>query len=131
MVVVGSNYGTFRVRQDEGGPKWLSDADVTDPAGNQHGGGFGYLFDGPDHLTGTAYTGGVGERTFGIGYATTGCSWPALTLAAKHTVAVLPGDAPSVLVEVTISNSGQFGAAPPVRPPPLIPARCLRPPSPP
>ena len=41
LVVVGSNYGTFRVRQDEGGPKWLTDADVTNPGGHQYGGGFG------------------------------------------------------------------------------------------
>eukprot|EP00729_Bicosta_minor_P016853 gene16853-26961_t len=46
ITLVGSNYGSFRVRQDEGGPKWLNDANVDDPSGHLHGGGFGYLYDG-------------------------------------------------------------------------------------
>ena len=28
IVMVGSNYGSWRMRQDEGGPKWLTDSDV-------------------------------------------------------------------------------------------------------
>lgn len=76
VVLVGSNYGTFRLRQDEGGPKWLTDADADAPKGHLHGGGFGYLFgkDQTQILT-TAYT-GTQERVFGIGYARTTVATP-------------------------------------------------------
>ena len=43
VTVIGSNYGTYRVRADEGGPKWLNDADPDNSSSVQHGGGFGFL----------------------------------------------------------------------------------------
>lgn len=45
VVVLASNYGQVRVRQDEGSAKLLNDANEDDPDGWRHGGGFGYLFD--------------------------------------------------------------------------------------
>ena len=34
VTLIGSNYASWRLRQDEGGPKWLlGDADVDDTAG--------------------------------------------------------------------------------------------------
>ena len=44
FVLVGSNYGTWRLRADEGGPKFLNDADVDNSSGWRFGGGLGYLF---------------------------------------------------------------------------------------
>ena len=37
--LVGSNYGSWRIRADEGGPKWLTDSDVSDASGWRFGGG--------------------------------------------------------------------------------------------
>jgi hypothetical protein len=39
LVLVGSNYGSWRIRQDEGGPKWLTDSDVDNATGWRFGGG--------------------------------------------------------------------------------------------
>jgi hypothetical protein len=84
VVLVGSNYGTFRLRQDEGGPKWLTDADADAPDGHLHGGGFGYLFQPAGSkqtlkqppILSTAYTGAKSDRRFGIGYAETSGDGP-------------------------------------------------------
>ena len=128
VVVVGSNYGTFRVRSDEGGAKWLNDANADAPGGLQHGGGYGYLWpsgsddigdtgdvDGPkardphshSHLVSTAYpAGGDNPRQFGLGYALTSGSSPEWHV--QHTLAVPPGDDPCVLTEVAITNRGNL-----------------------
>lgn len=108
LVVVGSNYGTYRVRQDEGGPKFLNDA-VGRGSGAagvvQFGGGFGYLMDDRKAVAATtAYTGGRSDRSFGIGYSKTECRHEAWQV--EHTVAVPPGDEPWVLVEVEVTNTG-------------------------
>ena len=118
----------MRVRQDEGGPKFLNDASAAFPAGvdtaqdhgawrlaqaTQFGGGFGYVLDsdGTPLLT-TYYTGeqnaglaGCSERRFGTGYATMRSA--SANFSAEHTVAVPPGDDPVVLVEVCLTNNGQ------------------------
>ena len=64
ITALASNYGTVRVRQDEGCPKILNDID---PETSQFGGGIGYLTDGHETLS-TFYTGGQPnfERIFGI-----------------------------------------------------------------
>mmetsp|Transcript_8216 Transcript_8216/g.15678 ORF Transcript_8216/g.15678 Transcript_8216/m.15678 type:complete len:1239 (-) Transcript_8216:96-3812(-) len=51
VVVLGNNYGAFRVRQDEGGPKFLTDSNTDNPEGINHGGGFGYLYEGTPGAT--------------------------------------------------------------------------------
>lgn len=60
LVLVGNNYGAFRLRADEGGPKWLTGG-WTGIGGVQFGGGFGHLFDGdvgPNVLLSSYYSGG-------------------------------------------------------------------------
>ena len=66
IIGIASNYGTVRVRQDEGAPKFLNDYA---PERGQFGGGFGYLTDGKT-AHGTFYPGNAAsfERVFGIGY---------------------------------------------------------------
>ena len=127
LVVLASNFGAVRVRQDEGGPKLLNDASAAFPDGvdvaqdggdwrlaqaTQFGGGFGYLLDTQNRpLLTTYFTGeeganltGCSERTFGIGFA----NMDTVTddFAVEHTLAVPPGDDPVVLVEVHLSNNG-------------------------
>lgn len=65
LVAIPSNYGFIRVRQDEGGPKFLNDYDE---ANNEYGGGFGYLvYD--DNILSTYYLpNSQMERVFGAGY---------------------------------------------------------------
>ena len=43
IVLIASNYGHWRIRQDEGGPKWLTDSDVDDEAGHRFGGGVAFV----------------------------------------------------------------------------------------
>src|SRR5215467_14839003 len=66
IVAIASNYGTVRVRQDEGAPKFLNDYA---PDRGQFAGGFGYLTDGKAIFS-THYPGNAAsfERVFGIGY---------------------------------------------------------------
>ena len=45
ITLVGSNYGSYRIRADEGGPKWLTDSDVDHETGFRYGGGLAYVFD--------------------------------------------------------------------------------------
>ena len=155
LVLVGSNYGTWRLRADEGGPKFLNDADVDNSTGWRFGGGLGYLFApldpvaapngapngalngtaaplltsayvpaGRSSLQGRAPARCNNPREFGVGYgsvtasasvgasvgasagawvgasagASAGASVGADVLALRHTVAVLPGDDPAVLI---------------------------------
>ena len=122
LVVISNNYGAVRVRQDEGGCKFLNDAsaayphDVPQSGGDvtQFGGGFGYLLEdtGRPLLT-TYFTGaqqragtlrGSTSRSFGIGFAKTATVTP--TLSVDHTCAVPYGDDPVVLIEVQVANHG-------------------------
>jgi len=48
VVAIASNYGHVRVRQDEGGPKFLNDYA---PERGNFGGGFGYLTDGANTIS--------------------------------------------------------------------------------
>jgi hypothetical protein len=95
-----SNYGTVRVRQDEGCPKILNDID---PETSQFGGGIGYLTDGHETLS-TFYDGSQSkfERIFGMGYfrkRVAGARY------AVDQVIVAPfGDDPVLLSQVTITN---------------------------
>ena len=102
MVLIGNNYGSFRLRTDEGGPKFLTGG-WTNAGGVQFGGGFGHLFDEEKRLLSSYYSGGPRERQFGIGYA----KWTARSagLSATHTVAVPVGSDPVVLVQVDIERS--------------------------
>src|ERR1041385_624473 len=80
IVAIASNYGTVRVRQDEGAPKFLNDYA---PESGQFAGGFGYLCDGKSVYS-TFYPGNAAlferlpdrgtvssvsfDRIFGLGY---------------------------------------------------------------
>ena len=101
-MLIGNNYGSFRLRTDEGGPKFLTGG-WTKAGGVQFGGGFGHLFDEEKRLLSSYYSGGPRERQFGIGYA----KWTARSagLSATHTVAVPVGSDPVVLVQVDIERS--------------------------
>ena len=108
VTLVGSNYGAWRLRQDEGGPKLLTDSDIDNVQGHLFGGGLGYLLSARGELLcTTAYTGGspAPEREFGTGFGRTGCAGQG-GLSLEHTVAVMPGSDPIVLIEVTIHNTG-------------------------
>jgi hypothetical protein len=112
ITLVGSNYGSWRIRQDEGGPKWLTDSDVDDDSSWRFGGGISYVFDGEtaQQLATTAFTPGAPtEREWGVGYGSTrsgGVQREARgdAVSVVHTVAVLPGDSPTVHIEVTLTN---------------------------
>jgi hypothetical protein len=56
LVVVASNYGHVQVRQDEGGPKFLNDYDVSQ---HHYGGGIGYLIE-EELNPGNALSGALG-----------------------------------------------------------------------
>jgi hypothetical protein len=106
LVLVGNNYGTFRLRADEGGPKFLTGG-WTGIGGAQFGGGFGHLFAGGqvggDVLLSSYFSGGQRERQFGIGYARS--TVHADDLHVTHTAAVPVGDDTCVLLQVDISRS--------------------------
>ena len=63
-----------------------------------------YLFENASVLLTSAFTGGNDHRRFGVGYACTSGSHGSLTV--NHTMAVLPGDDPTVLVEIQVTNLG-------------------------
>lgn len=112
IVVVANNFGAVRVRQDEGGPKFLQDATAAFPQGYNvdpetvhFGGGFGYLLDLDDRPLLTSYfTGdqaelaGCTQREYGIGFMKTTSTTSGFKV--EHTVAVPVGDDPLVLVQV-------------------------------
>lgn len=106
ITALASNYGTVRVRQDEGCPKILNDID---PEMSQFGGGIGYLTDGRETLS-THFEPGQAsiERTFGMGYfrkRATSASY------AVDQVIVAPfSDDPVLLSQVTITNHGSASA---------------------
>ena len=107
LVLVGNNYGAFRLRADEGGPKWLTGG-WTGIGGHQYGGGFGHLFDageqaGPSALLSSYYSGGARERQFGVGYARSTAR--AQDMTVTHTAAVPAGQDTCVLLQVDIARA--------------------------
>lgn len=107
VVAIATNFGACRIRQDEGSPKVLNDAQTGNATGMQFGGGFGHLTDAGDAtlLLTTYFNGGAGrDRRFGVGYAAT--SAMADRLLVNHTTAVPAGDAPVALVQVEVRNLG-------------------------
>ena len=108
ITLVGSNYGSWRIRQDEGGPKWLTDSDVDNSTGWWYGGGIAFVHDAESRqqlATSTFVPGDATPREWGIGFGVT--SSAASThegISVRHTVAVLPGAEPSALVEVLVRN---------------------------
>lgn len=106
VVLVANNYAAFRLRADEGGPKWLTGG-WTGIGGHQFGGGFGHLFDAlsgsPNALLSSYYSGGARERQFGVGYAQS--TTRAHDLTVTHTAAVPVGEDTSVLLQVEIART--------------------------
>jgi hypothetical protein len=112
MTLIGSNFGTFRIRQDEGGAKWLQDSNTADENGAQFGGGFGYLIDSKTgKVIDTTYYLSNQSRSFGVGYATTSFGTNFSGVSVDHTVAVPFGDDPVVLIEANLTNHQTEAAA--------------------
>src|SRR6476659_11477876 len=106
IIGIASNYGTVRVRQDEGAPKFLNDYN---PEHGQFAGGFGYLIDHKSTFS-THYPGNADlfERVFGIGYFRK-------KLKAGHygvdQIVFAPfGDDPVLVSQVAITNNGSATA---------------------
>lgn len=100
ITALASNYGTVRVRQDEGCPKILNDVD---PETYQFGGGLGYLTDGHEVLS--TYSDGSDpllERIFGIGYF--GKHLHGANYGIDQVIVAPFGDDPVLLSQVTITN---------------------------
>ncbi|MGA9668609.1 MAG: hypothetical protein WBQ94_05330 [Terracidiphilus sp.] len=102
ITAIVSNEGHVRVRQDEGGPKFLNDYI---PAEGQFGGGIGYLTDGHESLS-TLYPGNGSsfERIFGVGYFRKRAAGNNFEL--DQVISAPFGDDPVLLSQVTISNRG-------------------------
>lgn len=106
ITALASNYGTVRVRQDEGCPKILNDID---PETSQFGGGIGYLTDGDETLS-TYYDGSQSnfERIFGTGYFRKRVAGASFTV---DQVIVAPfGEDPVLLSQVTVTNHSSTSA---------------------
>jgi hypothetical protein len=107
ITAIASNDGTVRVRQDEGGPKFLNDYS---PEGGQYGGGIGYLTDGAESMS-TFYPGNAGtfDRVFGMGYFRKRVAGKRFHI--DQVISAPFGDDPVLLSQVTITNHGQSAAA--------------------
>ncbi len=106
ITALASNYGTVRVRQDEGCPKILNDVD---PETYQFGGGLGYLTDGREVLS--TYCHGNGsevERVFGTGYFRKRCT--GASYAVDQLIVAPFGDDPVLVSQVTVTNHGAASA---------------------
>ncbi|MHA1373898.1 MAG: GH36-type glycosyl hydrolase domain-containing protein [Promethearchaeota archaeon] len=101
LVAVVSNYGYMQVRQDEGGPKFLSDHD---PQRNRFGGGFGYLTDGKVVLN-TYYLGNGNDfnRIYGVGYCRKKVKGDGLNI--DQVIFAPFGDDPIMISSVSITNN--------------------------
>lgn len=106
ITALASNYGTVRVRQDEGCPKILNDID---PETSQFGGGIGYLTDGRELLS-TYYDGSDShfERIFGMGYFRKRVA--NRRFAIDQVVTAPFGDDPVLVSQVTITNRSSASA---------------------
>ncbi len=117
LVALASNYGSLRVRTDEGGPKLLQDLH---PPDNTYGGGFGYLVANNETLLLSSFFNRTGAtdacaatstRAFGLGYmrvsASAGCAAGGGPRAdVVHDVIVPHGRDAVVVVIVNITNAG-------------------------
>jgi len=106
VTAIVSNYGHVRVRQDEGGPKFLNDFA---PEMGQFGGGIGYLTGGGESL-GTFYAGGGQDfdRVFGMGYVRKRVKGAGFDV--DQLIFAPFGDDPVLLSQVTITNKSQSAA---------------------
>ena len=106
VVAIASNYGHVRVRQDEGGPKFLNDHA---PERGCYAGGFGYLTDGSATLS-TFYPGNAEsfDRVFGCGYFRKKVFGHGY--AIDQVIFAPFGDDPVLLSQVTIKNGGAAAA---------------------
>ena len=106
IVAIASNYGHVRVRQDEGGPKFLNDYA---PERGQFAGGIGYLSDGKVVLS-THYPGNAKtfDRIFGIGYLRKKVAGG--EYAIDQVIFAPFGDDPVLISQVTIANHGNAEA---------------------
>jgi hypothetical protein len=106
IVAIASNYGTVRVRQDEGAPKFLNDYD---PQHGHFAGGFGYLTDGKQAF-GTFFSQNQDslDRIFGVGYFRKQVK--AANYGIEQTIFAPFGDDPVLLSQVTVANSGSSEA---------------------
>ena len=106
VTAIVSNYGHVRVRQDEGGPKFLNDYA---PEMGQFGGGIGYLTGGPESLS-TFYGGGSQnfDRVFGMGYLRKRVAGG--DFHVDQTIFAPFGDDPVLVSQVTITNGSQSAA---------------------
>lgn len=121
LVALASNYGTLRVRTDEGGPKLLQDLH---PPDNTYGGGFGYLVAANATLLLSSFYNRTGAadacattstRAFGLCYmrvaASAGCAAGGGPRAdVVHDVIVPHGRDAVVVVVVNITNTGDADA---------------------
>ena len=107
IVALASNYGTVRVRQDEGAPKFLNDYA---PDRGQFAGGVGYLTDGKTAVS-TYYPGNAQrfDRIFGIGYFLKNVRAGNFDVV-QHIFAPF-GDDPVLVSKVSISNNGNSPAS--------------------
>jgi len=106
ITAIASNYGHVRVRQDEGGPKFLNDYV---PEMSQFAGGFGYLTDGHETLSTLYPAGGASfDRVFGAGYLRKKVARGSYSV--DQVVCAPFGDDPVLLSQVTIANHGAAAA---------------------
>ena len=120
LVALASNYGSIRVRTDEGGPKLLQDLH---PPDNNYGGAFGYLVANNATLLLSSFFNSTGAaeacaatttRAFGLGYArvgaAAGCAGGGARAEVVHDVIVPPGSDAAVITIVNITNRGSAAA---------------------
>lgn len=102
ITAIVSNYGHVRVRQDEGGPKFLNDYV---PESSQFSGGFGYLTDGHETLSTLYPAGGASfDRVFGAGYLRKKVARGNYSI--DQVISAPFGDDPVLVSQVTITNHG-------------------------
>jgi len=102
-----SNFGYVQARQDEGGPKLLSDFD---PSADCYGGGLGYLADSGE-IIGTWYDGQPHfRRIYGIDYVEKECKSSRLQI--RQRIQVPFGDDPVMVSDVLITNLSDTPLAP-------------------
>ena len=101
VTCIASNFGTVQVRQDEGAPKFLGDAD---PDRHSYGGGLGWLRDG-DAVLSTYYDGKADsfERVYGTGYIRKIVKKGDLTV--NQLIFAPYGDDPTLISRVTVENA--------------------------
>ncbi|WP_075279212.1 GH36-type glycosyl hydrolase domain-containing protein [Thermophilibacter provencensis] len=94
------NFGYVKIRQDEGGPKFVND---WDPERRQYAGGFGYFRDDESCLSTFYQEQEDFERIFGCGYFTKRVSDG--RLGVEQTVFAPYGDDPALVSRVRVTNN--------------------------